>query len=116
MHLKRSMQLFLIILALLIFPQQWVYGDLFTYDSKEKRDPFIPSWKGGSITQGGTEVSLENIHLEGIVWDNHEPIAIINGTLVIKGGKIGSFILQSIGHDRIVLNEKEREHIIHLVE
>jgi len=94
------------------------YADSYVYDAMGKRDPFVPlgSEMKKEVVPILDDITIEGIALEGIVWDEKEPVAIINSTLVTRGQSIGSFILQRIESDKIVLRRGDEEHIIHLIE
>ena len=65
----------------------------FVYQ-KGGRDPFSPLvTREGKFIQGeGGGVALEDVVLEGIVWDPRgESMAMMNGRIVRKGDRIGRF-------------------------
>ncbi len=73
-------------------------GERFIYDSKNKRDPFIPLvGKGMRLLVPQEAKSIENIILEGIVFDPEQAsLAIINGEIFKEGDSIGGFILSEV--------------------
>ncbi len=85
----------------------------FEYDTKGNRDPFVPLVsKGGAYVSDAYGISgINDIRLEGIVWDSAQgSIAIINGEIVKEGQEIGSAKVLRIDKDAVVF-EVNREEI-----
>jgi len=89
--------------------------DEFTYDSKGRRDPFIPL-----VTSDGRLLKLEEeenknltMSLEGIIYDEHAiSYAILNGEVVKVGDTIGDYQVLKIEKNKVVLiKEGETEEI-----
>lgn len=113
-------------LTLLIFLSQ--FGDIAFAKQVLKRDPFVPLLdKDGNIRRGqdlfiSTEEIMPKIILKGILWNEKNPLAVINGKVLSEGSQIpldeGEFakviILEKINPDSIVLNYNDREFIIKL--
>ena len=79
----------------------------FKYDSKNRRDPFIPliSESGGYASDAHEASAVEDIRLEGIVWDDVKgSIAIINGEIVKEGDAMGSIKVLKINKDSVVFD------------
>jgi hypothetical protein len=79
----------------------------FKYDSKGKRDPFVPlvSETGVSISDIYGISSIKDIRLEGIVWDDKGgSIAIINGEIIKEGEVLGVLKLLKIQKDGVVFD------------
>lgn len=88
--------------------------EAFNYDSKRKRDPFLPL-----VTETGQIIDLEpketasSLYLEGIIFDKKgESFAIINGDVFRKDEAISDYLIFDIkprevilirGNERIVL-------------
>lgn len=92
----------------------------FVYDSKGKRNPFIPliSQKAG-ITAAGLEnvQTVDDVNLEGIVWDVHgDSIAILNGVIVKKGEVIGNVKIKEIKAKTVTLFINEVEYKLDFLE
>jgi hypothetical protein len=47
--------------------------------------------------------SSESLSLDGIVYSESHPVAMINGTLVPVGGVVGVYVVEQIEPDRVVL-------------
>ena len=80
---------------------------LFKYNAKGKRDPFVPliSESGGYVSDAYEASAVEDIRLEGIVWDDAKgSIAIINGEIVKEGEVIGSIKVLKINKDGVVFD------------
>lgn len=81
--------------------------DVFSYDAKGRRDPFIPliSESGGHASDGYEASAAEDIRLEGIVWDDTKgSIAIINGEIAKEGDSLGSVKVLKINKDNVVFD------------
>ena len=80
---------------------------LFKYNAKGKRDPFVPliSESGGYASDAYEASAVEDIRLEGIVWDDvRGSIAIINGEIVKEGEVIGSIKVLKINKDSVIFD------------
>ncbi len=91
-------RIIIIFLILLFLAVTLAAGEQFIYDSKNKKDPFIPL-----VTSDGYILSFEPLHeagdirLEGIIYDNNsKSFAIINGQVMGIGDKIGSFEILNV--------------------
>jgi len=97
---------FTFIIILLISRLGWG-EEIFKYDSKGKRDPFMPL-----ISEGGVQISdvygvssIKDIRVEGIVWDDRGgSVAIINGEIVKEGKDIGVLKLLKIEKDGVIFD------------
>ena len=81
--------------------------EAFKYNAKSKRDPFIPliSESGGYASDAYEASAVEDIRLEGIVWDEVKgSIAIINGEIVKEGDALGSIKVLKINKDNVVFD------------
>ena len=90
------------------------------YDSKSRRDPFIPLiTRATRVATAGLEgvQSVDDIMLEGIVWDKGgESIAILNGLIVKEGDEIGSVMIETISENNVILYINKIEYNIALGE
>ncbi|MFH1753391.1 MAG: hypothetical protein ABH875_04330 [Candidatus Omnitrophota bacterium] len=90
-----------------------------TYDSKGRRDPFIPLITRNVKISAGLEgvQGVEDITLEGIVWDSGGgSIAILNGVIVKEGDEIASVKIETITENNIILYINKIKHNIALGE
>jgi hypothetical protein len=80
-------------------PVRLTLGKGIKEDLKWIRCPF-----SGKIYYGG---KIENIDLklQGILWDNREPQAIINNKVIKPGDEIGPYIVVEIKQRTVVLND-----------
>ena len=79
----------------------------FKYNAKSRRDPFIPLIsETGSYASDAYEASaIEDIRLEGIVWDDvNGSIAIINGEIAKEGSSMGSVKILKINKDSVIFD------------
>jgi len=81
--------------------------DACKYNAKGRRDPFIPliSEAGGYASDAYEASAVEDIRLEGIVWDDEKgSIAIINGEIVREGDAMGSVKVLKINEDNVIFD------------
>jgi type II secretory pathway component PulC len=79
----------------------------FKYNAKGKRDPFIPliSESGGYASDAYEASAVEDIRLEGILWDDAKgSIAIINGEITKEGDSMGSIKILKINKDSVIFD------------
>lgn len=109
----------LIIFIIVFLAGYALAGENLTYDAASLRDPFVPLVTEGGLYIGNTQLieSLNDITLEGIVWDpNSEPICIINGMVLRKGEEIGGAQIMEINEDAISVLINGRSYTIPLIE
>jgi len=89
----------------------------FTYQ-RGGRDPFWP-WvtKDGKFIQGeGGFWNLEDVVLEGIIWDPQGgSVAMMNGLILRRGDRIGRFEVLTIGKEEVILLSGEKRYTLRLV-
>ncbi len=79
----------------------------FQYNAKSKRDPFVPliSETGEYASDAYEASAIEDIRLEGIVWDDMKgSIAIINGEIAKEGDSLGSVKILKINKDGVIFD------------
>ena len=79
----------------------------FRYDSRGRRDPFVPLVRDGRLVASGPGVQSDQSKpvLYGILWDpTGHSIALINDTEVKEGDRIGNYQVKEIQHDAVVLD------------
>lgn len=76
----------------------------FVYDSKGKRNPFIPLvTSDGKLLKLETEESSEGLLLEGIIHDKKGiSYAIVNGDVVRAGDNVGDYQVLRIEDNKVV--------------
>jgi len=76
----------------------------FVYDSKGKRDPFIPLvTPDGRLLKLEQEEGVAGLLLEGIIYDkNGTSCAIVNSEIVRIGDKVGEFQVLKIEEKRVI--------------
>ena len=88
-----------------------IQEEKFLYASHDKRDPFLPlvDKKGRpvSIVEGGVQFKASDLYLEGIIWDEVKPMAIINDEVVSSGDKIRGVTIEKIEKDKVILNYQD---------
>jgi len=62
-----------------------------------------PSWNRNPFVSKEAE-RANGFVLNGILWDQDSPMAIINDEIISVGGKVGDATVMLIGKDRVVLN------------
>lgn len=94
-------------------------ADAFEYESRGKRDPFIPL-VGAEKPAAARLVditSIEDIKLDGIALGaKGEAAAIINGELVKSGDKVGDITVRSITKTTVTLIIGGKAHELKLPE
>ena len=87
----------------------------FVY-KKNKRDPFLPLvTEDGKLLQAFGGVALEDVYLEGIIWDPEGgSIAMINGMILRQGETLGDFKILKIQKDQVVLQAEDGNHFLKL--
>ncbi len=90
-------------------------AEKFIYE-KKGRDPFWPLiTASGKVMQEPDVVSLNDISLEGILWDvEGNSMAMINGMILKKGDRIGNFEILKVGKDNVLLGTKTEQHLLKL--
>lgn len=53
-------------------------------------------------------------HLDGIIWDNRAPLAVINGNVVGSGDKVGTNTIVEIKQDIVILNDGIKDFELNL--
>ena len=88
----------------------------FVYDEKGIRDPFWPLVSpSGTIVSYGNDISISDMILEGIITDAQKgSIAIINGNVVKEKDKIGSYIIQRIETEMVLLKKDQETFKLYL--
>jgi hypothetical protein len=87
-------------------------GEPFVYNGKGKRDPFIPLIRTQVRSYSGLDTieTVEDVNLEGIIWDPAaDSIAILNGVIVREGDVINNVTIVEITPQqvRLLINEEE---------
>lgn len=97
---------------LLLFGFLFVSSVVFAYDDGGQRDPFWPLVSSsGTMLSYGQSVTVDNMVIEGIISDGSDKhIAIINGQIVSEGDAIGSYQVETILANEVILL-KEGESI-----
>jgi len=87
----------------------------FVYNDHSQRDPFWPLVSsGGAIVNYDTNLSVSEMLLEGIIADGKSRIAIISGTIVEEGKKIGFYTVQQIFPDHVILVKDGQSMVLRL--
>jgi len=88
----------------------------FVYDSKGKRDPFMPLVTSlGYIVNVEEELFASEMNLEGIIYDNRgQSLAIINGKVVKTGDNIGVYTVIEITTSKVALVKGAEKYILEL--
>ena len=78
--------------------------DQFIYDSKSKRNPFIPLvTPDGMLLKLDKEEGSGNLSIEGIIYDkNGRSYAIVNGTVVEIGDFVSGYQVLKIEENKII--------------
>lgn len=83
------------------------FAEDFQYDSKNKRDPFIPLVGSGADQRkklAADIISIEDVSLDGIVYDEKRgSMAVINGTLLKEGSQVGLITVEKIEPKKVAV-------------
>ena len=90
---------------------------VFKYEPGVNRDPFIPLvTKDGKLTVAyGTLNSINDVILEGILYDAAGKSVVIMNDMVLKeGAKIGSIEVKKIEKNYVILSSAGKDHTFKL--
>jgi len=105
----------LLLWGILAVPLMAGADEVFVYNDHGQRDPFWPLVSsGGAIVNYDTNLSVSEMLLEGIIADGKSRIAIISGTIVEEGKKIGQYTVQQIFPDRVILVKDGQSMVLRL--
>jgi hypothetical protein len=91
----------------------------FKYDSKSKRDPFIPLVGAAANTRDGLEFieTVDDVKLEGIIWAPRSgSVAILNGIEMSEGDRVGPVYVYEIDKNKVLLTIHDIEYVLILEE
>jgi len=93
---------------------------MYKYDSRGKRDPFVPlvgATSSKSVHSIEDIISIEDVDLQGVASDSRgRTSAIINGEMIKVGQTIGRLTLKSISSTKIHLSIDEVPYSISIYE
>lgn len=94
------------------------FAEDFVYNSKGKRDPFVPLAGAGAVYQVKEAAdinSIEDVVLEGILYDSKGgSIAIINGIILKEGDQAGIITIDKIEPKKVILRIEDNAHELFL--
>lgn len=97
----------------------WADVKGFIYDSKGRRDPFIPLLGKGAeflFIEEAVE-SVAGIYLTGVVYDPiGQSFATINGEVVVENDLVGAFKVKEIREGKVILEKDNEEFVVNLIE
>ena len=105
-----------------LFPFSFIYAledTIFKYETGVNRDPFIPLvTKDGKLTiTYGTLNSINDVILEGILYDpSGESVVIMNDLVLKEGGRAGGIEVKKIEEDRVILFFEGKDYTFKLKE
>ena len=106
--------LFISLALLPLFVVSYAEDEPFVYQ-RSGRDPFLP-WvtpEGKLIRWEGTFGNLEDVVLEGIIWDHKgDSVAMMNGRILRRGDRIGRFEIGTITKDEVTLKAGEETYTL----
>ena len=107
--------LFLIILQGAVFAV--AEEDAYVYDSRGRRDPFIPlvGVTATAVSSLDDVMSIEDVKLQGVASNAAGvQVAIINGEMIKEGEKSGRVTLKEIAKEKIVILIDEESYEVSL--
>jgi hypothetical protein len=105
--LKVSPLIIGLIAVMLVSSAAFAAEEAFKYNANSRRDPFTPliSDTGGYASDAYEASAIEDIRLEGIVWDEAKgSIAIINGEIAKEGDSLGAVKILKIEKDSVTFD------------
>ncbi len=118
--MKKTVVILLSIIIINLFVAQFILSaeTVFNYNSKNRRDPFVPLVSETGVYAPGMEMNIESVAdivLEGTMVDpNGNSLAIINGQILKTGEQVGGFKIIKIEAARVIVSANDREYIINL--
>ncbi|MDP3791819.1 MAG: hypothetical protein Q8R38_07240 [Candidatus Omnitrophota bacterium] len=114
----------LLVIVFLSIPAPYIWcadslSDGFIYDSRGKRDPFVPLIGQERSAGAGLEtvVSFDDLRLEGIATGiGGRQVAIINGQMVKEKDKFGALLIKKISRKQVDLSIEGRDYALTLQE
>ena len=114
---RRGIILLLILSLIAILPiiKAVQAKEVFTYDSKGKRDPFVPLIGEAYVLSEVEELELSELILEGIIYDPKDvSYVLINGKTLEVAHIIGGFKIIRIFHDGVVVEKNGNQNTLKL--
>ena len=86
--------------------------------AQEERDPFVSilDLRKEKIIASKNRIDLSKVILKGIIWNNKQPVAIINDELVMTGDDWQGYKLERIDRDGILLSDGENTYQLSITE
>ena len=85
----------------------------FRYDAHGRRDPFEPFVTSrGELRNPRSGGATGAVHVEGILWDAAQPMAIVNGEVHRVGDDVEGFRIVEIRAQAVVVNGAEADHLV----
>jgi len=110
--MKSLLILALIIFMFLVIPSGFGEEAGFVYDPKGKHDPFVPV-ELAAKARAGIEGDIEDLSLEGILWDLYgDCFIIVNDENLKTGDEIMGFKIVEIKKGNVLLLKGERTYSI----
>lgn len=83
------------------------------YDAHGRRDPFEPLVTAtGELRTPRSGNVTGALHVEGILWDPAQPLAIVNGEVRRVGDDVEGFKIMEIRAAAIVVDGPETDHLV----
>ncbi len=79
----------------------------FVYDSHDRKDPFAPPVV--EVEKDINATALVGVQLEGIIWDEANPLAVVNGKIVMTGDIVAGVEVIRITENEVIFNVNEQE-------
>lgn len=115
----RKTALTLVFLAITVSAAVSANAQGLKYESKGKRDPFVPLIGSGKIITSGLDdiLSIEDVSLEGIaVGAGGKRVALINGQILKEDDKRGNLKIKHITATKVTLSIDDKLYNLSLPE
>lgn len=114
---KRKLLILFTVLVVLAASSLPVMAEKVNYESKGRRDPFVPlvGIDRPAVTRLEDVTSVADIRLEGIaVGGKGKRSAILNGEVLQEGDEVGFIALEEVGDKYIVISIDGNIHELYL--
>lgn len=116
-RLSAAFILFLLVSFIALEPR--ISGAEYKYQSRGKRDPFIPLVTGEVKRTLGLESveTIDDVIFEGIIFDpSGESMAVLNSEILKEGDKISNIEVTKISNNSVTLKIYDKSYTINLIE
>ncbi len=78
------------------------------------RDPFMPLIDSYGRVLIAREIDVEGMSLEGIIYSEENPAAVINGEIIRENETIGDYLVLKIEETRVILSKEGKSYTLNM--